>query len=255
MFRFCYNLCGMAGNVRTDAGVLLMRISNLLPVHIFQIRFAAFMCFVLAGNLLLCGCRKEQIRIISSEHSAGQDEDNSFSDLSDGAESETGNETEKDSGSPAILVHVCGAVNSPGVYELEKGARLFEAVEAAGGFRDEADREWCNLAAEVCDGDKLKIYTLEETKEFLEEGIIPEVSGIPESPGKDEVSGTADGRVNINTAGLAALVTLPGIGQSKAQSIIDYRTANGAFSCVDDLAKVKGIGPAVLEKLRPFATI
>ena len=141
-----------------------------------------------------------------------------------------------DVSSAPILVHVLGAVVRPGLVELAQGARVIDAVAAAGGFTADADPAAVNRARPVVDGEQLAVLAV----------------GQPPPPGS-EVAGApgpaADGTVHLNTADLAALDTLPRIGPALAQRIIDWREANGPFTSVDQLLEVAGIGDAVFSGL------
>lgn len=144
---------------------------------------------------------------------------------------------------PAVFVHVSGAVAGPGLYHLAAGARVFDAVSAAGGLTAEADSSAVNLARLLTDGEQLHVPTIAETAESPPGG-----SG---SPGAAE----AGGKINLNTADLAALDTLPRVGPAIAQRIIDWREANGRFTSVDDLLSVPGIGEKMLAGLRDLVTV
>lgn len=141
-----------------------------------------------------------------------------------------------------IVVYVTGAVNNPGVYRLPVASRLVDAVQQAGGFMDGADLTQVNLAALMVDGAQIVIPGVEDapTPQLTIGG-----SGLLETP-------TPPGGelVDINSADAALLEQLPGIGATSAQSIIDYRTANGPFTQVEDLLKIPGIGSATLEEIR-----
>ena len=158
-------------------------------------------------------------------------------DASDGSSSKASAETE-------VYVDVDGAVASPGVYRLKDGARVSQAIDAAGGLTAEADVTGLNRASKVTDGQKIYVPTVGEQQAALAtggaEGGAATVSG----------AGTSSGLVNINTASAAELQTLSGIGPSMAQSIIDERTQNGAFASVDDLMRVSGIGEKKLAKIK-----
>lgn len=158
-------------------------------------------------------------------------------DASDGSSSGASAETE-------MYVDVDGAVASPGVYRLKDGARVSQAIDAAGGLTAEADVTGLNRAAKVTDGQKIYVPTVGEQQAALAaggaEGGAAAVSG----------AGASSGLVNINTASAAELQTLSGIGPSMAQSIIDERTQNGAFASVDDLMRVSGIGEKKLAKIK-----
>lgn len=136
-----------------------------------------------------------------------------------------------------IYVHITGAVNNPGVIKLAQGSRLIDAIEKLGGLAENADTDSVNLASVLEDVDKIHIYTKDETAET----------------GAVSVSGT--GRVNINTASLEDLKTLPGIGDAIGKSIIDYREKNGAFRSLEDLKEVDRIGDKVFEKLKDSITL
>lgn len=158
-------------------------------------------------------------------------------DASDGSSSKVSAETE-------VYVDVDGAVARPGVYRLKDGARVSQAIDAAGGLTAEADVTGLNRASKVTDGQKIYVPTVGEQQTALAaggaEGGAATVSG----------AGTSSGLVNINTASAAELQTLSGIGPSMAQSIIDERTKNGAFASVDDLMRVSGIGEKKLAKIK-----
>lgn len=141
-----------------------------------------------------------------------------------------------------IVVHITGAVPRPGVYALPKGARIQDGISAAGGFLAEAEKTDINLAQSLQDGEKLDIPYLEGASPVLATPL-PEV-----------VSSTTE-LVNINTASIAELDILPGIGPTTAQKIIDYRTQNGLFLNIEDIINVSGIGPASYERLKDLITV
>lgn len=136
-------------------------------------------------------------------------------------------------------IYVCGAVVSPGVYMLPENSRIFEAIASAGGLTENAAKDAVNQAAFVTDGQMLRIPTVEEAAESAE----------ALSDGADG-SSTEDGRLDINRATVAEFMTLPGIGQSKAESIVAYRESKGTFSSVEDLMKVDGIKEGVFNKIK-----
>ncbi|WP_399545651.1 ComEA family DNA-binding protein [uncultured Microbacterium sp.] len=143
-----------------------------------------------------------------------------------------------DAAAPAsVFVHVSGAVNSPGLYVLDDGARVIDAVAAAGGFAAGADEAAVNLARALSDGEQL---------------VVPLVG----APGESSSGAPAgDGRVNLNTADAAELDTLPRIGPAMAERIIQWREANGRFTSVEDLLAVPGIGDKMLESLRDLVAV
>lgn len=140
---------------------------------------------------------------------------------------------------PPLLLHVLGAVAAPGLVELSPGARVVDAVAAAGGFTADADPAGVNLARLVTDGEQLVV---------LAAGQAPPVG--PTGTATGGAGGVnADGVVHLNTADVAALDTLPRIGPALAQRILDWRDANGPFTSVDQLLDVAGIGDAVFSGL------
>ena len=139
-----------------------------------------------------------------------------------------------------ILVDVAGWVRRPGVYEFEEGARVIDAIDAAGGARSGALLESLNLAAPLADGIQILVPRQGET-------VAPPASG-------GAVGGVA-GLINVNTAMATELEELPGVGEVIAQAIIDYRTENGPFTSVDQLLDVSGIGDATLEDIRELVTV
>lgn len=165
-----------------------------------------------------------------------------------------------DSGlSATIYVDVDGAVLQPGVYSLPDNARVFDAVDAAGGLLPEACSEILNQAEHVSDGQKLYIMTKEEWEVQKELGGSQEWTGTQEGTGKQGQNGTQgtqkqaeqdDGLVDLNRATESELCTLPGIGQTRAQAIIAYREASGGFRSIDEIQNVSGIKSGTYEKIK-----
>lgn len=161
------------------------------------------------------------------------------------------------------VVHICGAVSAPGVYELPAGSRIIDAVEAGGGFLPEADEACCNLAEEIVDG--CQIYIMTKT-ESCADGQTEKKAGIQTSPDSDmqttdrnvrsnSAPALENGLVNLNTADVAALMTLPGIGESRAKAIISYREQHGAFAKIEDIMKISGIKQAAFSKIKDKITV
>ncbi|MDX9992033.1 MAG: ComEA family DNA-binding protein [Anaerolineales bacterium] len=146
-----------------------------------------------------------------------------------------------------IIVYVVGAVQQPGVYALPPESRVLDAVQAAGGFSDLVILDQVNVAQRIEDGQRLEIPG---SGELPTPAFIIGESGLFLTP--TPFSGAL---VNINTADITLLDTLPGIGPTMAQRIVDYRQENGDFTIVEDLLKVAGIGPATLEKFRSLVTV
>ena len=162
-----------------------------------------------------------------------------------------------------LVVHICGAVSAPGVYELPAGSRIIDAVEAGGGFLPEADEACCNLAEEIVDG--CQIYIMTKT-ESCADGQTEKKAGIQTSPDSDmqttdrnvqsnSAPALENGLVNLNTADVAALMTLPGIGESRAKAIISYREQHGAFAQIEDIMKISGIKQAAFSKIKDKITV
>ncbi len=126
-----------------------------------------------------------------------------------------------------IYVHVCGAVITPGVYQIPKDSRIFDAIDAAGGLEPLANTEAINLVADVSDGEQIRIPFIGEEK--VDSGLI-----------------------NINNADVSLLCEIPGIGETRAQAIVDYREANGGFQTVEELMEVNGIKEGLFAKIAPF---
>ena len=145
-----------------------------------------------------------------------------------------------------IVVHICGAVVMEGVYSLPEGSRVSDGITAAGGFGEGADTAYHNLAAYLTDGQKVYVPTLEETGEVSFKEHIAGYVG--EDRASEQDAGTR--KVNLNTAGLTELMTLSGIGEAKAESIIQYREKVGPFQSIDELKKVSGIGEAMFERIK-----
>lgn len=128
-----------------------------------------------------------------------------------------------------ILVHVCGAVATPGVYELPLGSRINDAVLSAGGFDEEADRESVNLVEEIADGQQVRIP-------FIGEGQVS----------------TGSGLIDLNSADAKQLCQIPGIGESRAEAIIKYRDAKGGFESPEELMQVPGIKEGIYARVSPY---
>ena len=168
----------------------------------------------------------------------------------------------------SLHVHVVGAVVRPGVVTVRAGARVSDAVAAAGGMTRSADPAGVNLARTVNDGEQIYIAKPGETHTPAPDASAP---GVPTSPGASASSAAGSGSatasaggsgaessggiVNLNTADLAALDSLPGVGPVLAQRILDWRTEHGKFSSVDELDEVSGIGEKAMERLRSKVTV
>lgn len=180
----------------------------------YQILVLVWICF----TVCLGGCADKGE--ISLEAVLSAQESTAFSETADNAQ-----ETEA-----LIYVYVCGAVAEPGVYALPKESRIVAAVEAAGGFLAEASLESVNLAAMLSDGQQVTIPDQQQAQQAAQES-------------------EHDGRVNLNRATLEQLCTLSGIGESKAKAILAYREEIGAFTSIEQLQNVTGIGEKLFQQI------
>lgn len=185
-----------------------------------------FLCLLLC-MVLCCGCGQKSYLSSGSSSSSFGEASNNFEQ-----------ESEKKSG----YVQILGAVNSPGVYEITEDTRLFMVIQAAGGLRDDASAESVNQAKPLSDGESIYIKTVEE--------VLKEAEESSNSDGTSEESENNDGRINVNKASLAELMTLPGIGESKAKMIIDYRNEKGDFNSIEDIMNVEGIKEGTFNRIK-----
>lgn len=191
---------------------------------------------------MLLGCEKkeergEELIFLSADEEPEQ-----------GTEDEGGNveiESREEAPVQYCVVHVCGAVKDPGVYQLEAESRIYQAVAMAGGFCEDADGDYLNQADRVLDGMKIYVPTVEETEN------AGNLNDWAKSGGMEQESLL----VNVNTADETLLCTLPGIGSSKAKSIIAYREKNGVFQKIEDIMNVEGIKEGLFQKIKDSITV
>lgn len=190
----------------------------------------------------------------SSAESWKKQAESDGSDAGNGTEINSTGETQPE----MIYVDVCGAVANPGVFQLAAGSRVFQAIEAAGGYLPEAVQNCVNRAGVLTDGQQLYILTQEEMER---QGLDPaEMAGASDgqmngSAGTGQNAGLTvqaqqDNRININTADEAQLTTLTGIGATRAQAIISYRQENGPFAVIEDIMNVQGIKEGTFAKIK-----
>ena len=160
------------------------------------------------------------------------------------ADTETAEEHPEPEVPAMIWVYVCGAVRTPGVYELPAESRLFQALEAAGGMTEEAEERSLNQAAVLSDGEQIIVYTKEE----IASGLGPQSTGAAGGS-------SGSGKVNLNTAGKEELMTLSGIGESRAAAILAYREQNGSFSSIEEIMNIDGIKEKSFEKIREYIEV
>ena len=190
----------------------------------------------------------------SSAESRKKQAESGGSDAGNGMEINSTGETQPE----MIYVDVCGAIANPGVFQLATGSRVFQAIEAAGGYLPEAVQNCVNRAGVLTDGQQLYILTQEEMER---QGLDPaEMAGASDgqmngSAGTGQNTGMTaqvqqDNRININTADEAQLTTLTGIGATRAQAIIAYREENGPFAAIEDIMNVQGIKEGTFAKIK-----
>ena len=198
-----------------------------------------------------------------AESNAGDTDQNRKAEPSAGSTDRTELSDASSEETKTLVVHICGAVSAPGVYKLPAGSRIIDAVEAGGGFLPEADEACCNLAEEIVDGCQIYIMTKSES---CADGQTEKKAGIQTSPDSDmqttdrnvrsnSAPALENGLVNLNTADVAALMTLPGIGESRAKAIISYREQHGAFAKIEDIMKISGIKQAAFSKIKDKITV
>lgn len=226
--------------------------------------FLGMLLFILWSGLAGCGAEEGisleemtgemQTEQEQDEHKAGnakeakeRNKDAGGKEVEERAQTANGSETDPAAG--MLSVYVCGAVHAPGVYELPAGSRLYQAIDAAGGMREDADKNYLNLAMELADGEKLQVPTVEE----VQTGVFAErTETMEQASGKGDSGskGGGPGLVNINTADETLLMTLPGIGEAKAKSIIAYRMDKGSFAKIEDIMNISGIKQAAYDKIK-----
>lgn len=204
-----------------------------------------YRCFMmvsygLMGIFLLAGCDGHADTFSLSEQGAEQTEDAGQETSGDRTEwsvdlSEETEETE----ATQICVYVCGQVQAPGVYYLDAGSRICDAVSAAGGCLDTADTCAVNQAERLVDGSRIYIPQEGETAVSISTGDIPQ----------------ADGLVHLNRADKETLMTLPGIGETKADAILEYRDSHGGFTKKEELMDIPGIKDGVFRKIEDYITV
>lgn len=209
------------------------------------------MLLIVAVILTVClaaGCGRgkegstlEEVSLQSADSETAEEKDTSEEQMSENASEETSGREKKSE--EKLCVFVCGQVAAPGVYELAPDSRIYQAVEAAGGLLETAAGDYVNQAEPVADGQRVYIPSVEE---------VQTEGSRPDSAGGDVSLSTAasDGRVNLNTAGKEELMTLTGIGERKAEAIIQYRETSGGFGSIEELMQVEGIKEGTFEKIK-----
>lgn len=222
-------------------------------------RRAFYILFVIIFSLYCvnsgCGRKTEEVYDTSfSEAEAVQDEDSGKEAAEDMDDGEKSTEDQEDDSSEYIQVYVCGQVKSPGVYELEAGDRIAQAICAAGGMTAEAAETWLNQAAVLEDGQMIYVPSKEEAQKSAEES--GGFSASMEAPGGSGTQdNSAESKVNLNTAEKALLMTLSGIGESRAEAIIAYREENGGFQSIEEIKEIEGIKEGIFNRIKDQITV
>lgn len=209
-----------------------------------------WLCF---AAFSFCGCDYSSALLMEEESTdsltdkaASEDEMKKDDQLAEGDIAKKENEkqpAQSTQESKYIYVHVCGSVKNPGVYELSAGDRADAAVKAAGGLLEDADEKAVNLAEVLSDGVQVYVPSKEEN--------IP----LAQTEKKDTYAAGNSGLINVNSASMEELMSLSGIGESKAMAIIQYREENGRFASIEEIKNVKGIGDGIYEKIKDLVTI
>lgn len=208
-------------------------------------------CGIFLGiSCMLSACheKEETFTSVAAEEADAGDKKNeaeskAAEEKPDKAKADPGGEEKEGS----IWVYVCGEVASPGVYELQEGDRITHAIEAAGGLTEAAGQVYLNQAAHLTDGQRIYVPSREEEQTLKEEGSPSDMA--------DAGMGKDTGIINLNTATKAELLSLSGIGESRAEAIIAYRETNGGFRKIEDLKKVDGIKEGIFQKIREQITV
>lgn len=201
--------------------------------------FICLLAFVLAGTFYCLKCGAEEELVWSDEADSTTAGQKQQPENTDGVGNESlQTEQQEHETKKKIYVHICGEVKLPGVYEVEEGCRLYELLELAGGATEQGMPDAMNLADVLSDGQRIVIPSQEEASVLVQQE-------------QEE----AQGLININTASVQQLMTLPGIGEAKAADIIEYRETNGSFQDITDIMKISGIKDALFQKIKGLITV
>lgn len=188
----------------------------------------AAVALVMAGLFESCVSQTDEMFVLNGSQSA--------SEIREDVESTASEEQET---ADTIWVYVCGEVQNPGVYELKAGSRIFEAVEAAGGMSSQAAAEAVNLASPLADGQQVQIPSVQQAQTAA-------------SIAAEQTQGEL---VALNSATKEQLMQLSGIGESKAQAILDYRQEHGRFESLEEIKQVPGIGETLFDQIKNDITL
>ena len=206
--------------------------------------FKKFTMSALLGALLVVlvsGCGRQTVDFIGDAEGSKDTSTQVTEGTSEGLEEES--ETTEEREEKSVWVYVCGQVQNPGVYVLKQGSRVCDVFAMAGGLTKEAATDYWNQAKVLQDGEMIYVPTIEEAKERLPEA------------GAGDLNNKQPGKININIASVEDLMTLPGVGESKAKSIVEYRKAHGKFGSIEDIMNVSGIKEAMYEKIKEYISV
>ena len=215
-------------------------------------RYLIQVVIILFITVMSVGCQKDnsdelELKEVPVQEERADQEEKSYEDSGEDSQDSENEKAESEEGLRELYVHVCGNVKHPGVYELEAGSRVYEAIEAAGGMTDTAAFSYLNQAELLKDEQQLYVPSQEE----IDSGKF--ASQIAVGQGEKDVrdAETEDsGKVNLNTATKEELMTLNGIGEVRAQAILQYREEHGEFRSVEELMEVEGIKKGTFQKLK-----
>ena len=210
---------------------------------------------IIAGFFMINGqsSRQSNVAELAQEtvtSSEAESEEISTGTKKNSQKEKAGPQTSSSEESEFLTVDVKGAVKNPGIYQLKKTSRINDAIQKAGGLTTDADSKSVNLAQKLTDEAVVYVATMSENAASIASG-----AGQSSTSGTSEVASQKGNKVNLNTADLSELQTISGIGQKRAQDILEYREANGKFNSVDDLKNVSGVGAKTLEKLKEYVTV
>ncbi|MCQ2492461.1 MAG: helix-hairpin-helix domain-containing protein [Lachnospiraceae bacterium] len=216
-----------------------------------KMRMLVLICYIFMAILFAAGCdRKDDSLLLKNESSStGTDQEHNKKDQQgeDDKTSKKEENVEKSQTAGKIFVYICGQVKNPGVYELDQTDRIVKAIELAGGLTKKADETSVNQAATMEDGQQIYI----PAREYLQKGAEQDQS---RDAGSKEDFGNGN-LISINHASKEELMSIPGIGEAKASSIIAYREEHGSFSKIEDLMNISGIKDGVFAKMKEYITL
>ncbi len=195
----------------------------------------------------ICGCGKNTAQYISSE-TVNTTEDTQSESQTLALDTQY---SETDADPQLLYVYVCGAVYQPGVYTFLEGARVCDLFEAAGGLTEDAATDYWNQARVLVDGEMYYVPTMQEAQERQLSGLDVSSNNSSGSENTDDTNG----KINLNTASLEQLMEIPGIGESKAKAILNYRETNGGFSSIEEVMNIEGIKEGVFSKMKEYIVV